>query len=124
MSVSSLPNIIGATVTEERIEPSALVLSAAGELDVATAATLREPVNAALNAGIRRLVIDLSEVSFMDSVAVAVLVHANRELEGDGRLIIVIAPGSYTRLIFEAAGLDSCMHLVPTRELALALVTG
>jgi anti-anti-sigma factor len=122
--MNSLPNIVGATVTEERIEPSALLLAAAGELDIATAEKLREPLTTALDAGIRRLVIDLSEVSFMDSVALAALVQASRRLDPDGRMAIVIAPGSYTRLIFEAAGLDGCLDLVATREQAVAHVTG
>jgi anti-anti-sigma factor len=123
MVMNPLPNIVGATVTEELIAPSGLVLSAAGELDIATAPELRERVTAALDAGVRRLVIDLREVSFMDSVAIAVLVHASRLLEPDGRMAIVIAPGSYTRLIFEAAGLDGCLDLVATREHGVAFVT-
>jgi anti-sigma B factor antagonist len=120
--MNPLPNTVGATVTEERIGPSGLVLSAAGELDVATAPALRERVTAALDAGVRRLVIDLRDVSFMDSVALAVLVHASRRLEPDGRMAVVIAPGSYTRLIFEAAGLDGCLDLLATREQGIALV--
>ena len=120
--MNPLPNIVGATVTEERIAPSSLVLSAAGELDIASAPELRERVTAALDAGIRRLVIDLLDVSFMDSVALAVLVQASRRLDPDGRMAIVIAPGSYTRLIFEAAGLDGCLDLVATREQGIAFV--
>ena len=124
MVMNSLPHIVGTTVSEERIDPSGVVLSATGELDIATAPALRERVTAALDAGVRRLVIDLREVSFVDSVAVAVLVHASRRLDPDGRMAIVIAPGSYTRLIFEAAGLDGCLHLVATREQGIAVVTG
>jgi anti-anti-sigma factor len=122
--MNSLLKTIGVTVAEERIGPDGLLISVGGELDIATVARLREPVTAALDAGIRRVVIDLREVSFMDSVALAVLVHANRRLEPDGRMAIIIAPGSYTRLIFEAAGLDRCLELVETRELALARISG
>jgi anti-sigma B factor antagonist len=124
MVMNPLPNIIGATVSEERFDPSGVVLSATGELDVVTAPALRERLNAALDAGVRRLVIDLREVSFMDSVSLAILVHASRRLDPDGRMAIVIAPGSYTRLIFDAAGLDGCLQLVATREQGIAAVTG
>ena len=122
--MNPLPNIIGATVSEERIDPSGVVLSATGELDVVTAPALRERLNAAVDAGVRRLVIDLRDVSFMDSVSLAILVHASRRLDPDGRMAIVVAPGSYTRLIFDAAGLDGCLQLVATREQGVALVTG
>jgi anti-sigma B factor antagonist len=122
--MNPLPNIVGATVTQEHIAPSSVVLSAAGELDIASAPELRERVTAALDAGVRRLVIDLREVSFMDSVAIAVLVHASRRLDPDGRMAIVIAPGSYPRLLFEAAGLDGCLDLVATREQGVAFVAG
>jgi anti-sigma B factor antagonist len=121
--MKDLPHTVGSAVTEERIAPSGLLLSATGELDIATAPALRERLTAALDAGVRRLVIDLREVSFMDSVAIAVLVHASSQLGPDGRMAIVIAPGSYTRLIFEAAGLDGCLDLVATREQGVAFVS-
>ena len=66
----------GVWVTEETFDSDGLVLAVSGELDIATAPALRDRLTAAIDAGKLRLVIDLSAVSFLDSVALATIVHA------------------------------------------------
>jgi anti-anti-sigma factor len=109
-------------VTEEPLEPSGVVLTVGGELDIATAPELRARLTAALEAGRKRLVIDLRPVSFLDSVALATLLQARRLLGDAGRMAVVVAADSYVRLIFEVAGLPACIDLVETREEAVARV--
>jgi anti-anti-sigma factor len=109
-------------VTEEPLDPAGVVLTAAGELDIATAPDLRTRLSAALDAGVRRLVIDLRPLSFLDSVALATLLQARRRLGDDGRLAVVVAPDSYVRLIFEVAGMPQCVDVVETREEAIEVV--
>jgi len=110
-------------LTEERIEPTGLVLSVHGELDVATVPKLRCHLGAALARGDRRIVIDLRPLEFLDSVAVAALLHTARELGDDGRLAVVVAPESYIRMVFEIAGLPQCLDVVETRAEAVARVS-
>ena len=111
-------------VTEELLEPSVLVLTVFGELDIATAPELRTRLTAALEQGATRLVIDLRELSFLDSVAVATLLQARARLGDEGRMGVVVDPDSYIRLILEVAGMPRCLDIVETREQAVALVTG
>ena len=108
-------------VAEERLEPAGVVLTVSGELDMATAPELRARLANAIEAGARRLVIDLCPVSFMDSVAMAAIIHARTQLR-DGRMAIVLPSDSYTRLVFEIAGLPRCLDLFETREEAIAHV--
>jgi anti-sigma B factor antagonist len=109
-------------LTEESLEPSGVVLTVEGELDIATAPELRTRLSAAVEAGVSRLVIDLRHLSFLDSVALATLLHARRRLGEDGRLAVVVAADSYVRLIFEIAGMPQCIDIFETREQAVTHV--
>jgi anti-sigma B factor antagonist len=109
-------------LTEERLEPSGVVLTVEGELDICTAGELRTRLTAAVEAGMSRLVVDLRPVSFLDSVALATLLQARRRLGEDGRLAVVVAAGSYVRLILEIAGMPQCLDVFETREHAVAHV--
>ena len=111
-------------VAEETFEPSGLVLTVTGELDIATASVLRDRLDTAIKAGKHRLVIDLSPVDFLDSVALATIVHARKELPEHGKLALAVEPGSYVMLIFESSGLNKMLDLVETKEQAIAHVSG
>jgi anti-sigma B factor antagonist len=95
------------------------VISVEGELDLATAPRLKWVLVDQLEAGHGRLVIDLSDVTFMDSTALGVLVGIKRRLGPDERLAIVCA-GSELLTIFEFAGMDGVFAVFPTLEEALA----
>ena len=109
-------------LTEESLEPSAVVLTVGGELDIATAPELRTRLNAAVDAGLSRLVIDLRPLSFLDSVAMATLLQARRRLGESGRMAVVVAADSYVRLIFAVAGMPRCIDVFDTREQAVTHV--
>ena len=104
---------------EERLASGAIVLTAAGELDLATAPALRRGLDTAVDGGAKDIVLDLTAVSFIDSVAMAAIIHARTRLGDTGRLAVVIPRESYTRLVLEIAGLPRCLHLFETREQAL-----
>jgi anti-sigma B factor antagonist len=106
-------------VTEESLDPSGVVLTIEGELDIATAPELRTRLNAAIDAGLSRLVVDLRPLSFLDSVAMATLLQARRRLGESGRMAVVAAADSYVRLIFEVAGMPQCIDVFETREQAV-----
>ena len=119
---SKSPTPSALCLTEESLEPSAVVLTVEGELDIATAPELRTRLNAAVDAGLSRLVIDLRPVSFLDSVAMATLLHARKRLGESGRMAVVVAADSYVRLIFEVAGMPQCLDVFETREQAVSHV--
>jgi anti-sigma B factor antagonist len=128
--MSKSDQVVGATVEETggfmvsatTFEPSGVLLTVSGELDIATAPLLRERLSAAIGGGVRRLVLDLCPVSFMDSVAVAAILHARRDLGEGGRMAVATAPESYPRLVFEIAGLPACLDLFETPGAAIAHV--
>jgi anti-sigma B factor antagonist len=112
----------GFMVSATTFDPDGALLTVSGELDIATAPLLRERLSAAIGGGVRRLVLDLCPVSFMDSVAVAAILHARRDLGEGGRMAVACAAESYPRLVFEIAGLPACLDLFETPAAAIAHV--
>ena len=113
----------GIHLTEETFDPSGLVLTLSGELDIATAPALRKRLDAAIDAGKHRLVIDLSALSYLDSIALATIVHAKQRLPEDGKMALAVEPSSYVMLVFEGSGLPKLLDLVETRAQAIEHVS-
>lgn len=93
--------------------PGALIV-ARGELDVEVVPELRARLAEALDAGHTRIVIDLAEVSFIDSLSLSAIVGARRKLAEPGRLAVV-AVHDYVRLILQATGLEQVLDVFGTR---------
>jgi anti-sigma B factor antagonist len=65
------------------------VVAVRGEIDVATSPALREELYAIIDGGARELVVDLSELGFIDSSGLGVLVAALKHMrEQDGQLVL------------------------------------
>jgi anti-sigma B factor antagonist len=114
----------GIQVTEASLDDSGLVLAVSGELDIAAAPHLRDRLAAAIADGKHRVVIDLSEISFIDSVALATMVHAKQRLPEGGRMVLVVERSSYVMLVFESTGLATVLDLVETLAQAIEVVSG
>jgi anti-sigma B factor antagonist len=110
------------SLSEDQDAAGAHVIAVAGEVDIFTAPELKRAIAAAIDAGARRLVVDLTETRFLDSTALGVLIGAVKRLRPlDGRLVIVNTEPS-TAKTFEITGLDQIFTIVPAREQALASV--
>lgn len=107
-------------VATEPLGDRGAIVTVRGELDMLTVPRMREELTAVIEGGIRRVVLDLTEVSFIDSVSLAAIVTTRRRLGDGGRVAVVIEEGSYAMLIFEIGGLDSIVELFHTRESAVA----
>jgi anti-anti-sigma factor len=95
-------------------------IALAGEIDIAVA----PQVSAALDEGARTtdgaFVVDLSDLEFLDSSGVTVLVRARAVLGREDRELVVICPPGPVRRIFEVAGIVDLLALFDSREQARA----
>lgn len=109
----------GSAVEPFRVEVTTLALGQAvitvrGELDLFTTPRLHEALAGALDLGARRLVVDLTKVSFIDSIALGVLIAVGKKLRAaEGSLGLVCKDG-YVRRILEITGLD-CVFVIHAR---------
>jgi anti-sigma B factor antagonist len=83
----------------------ACVVKLGGELDLYNAPQVREALTEACTDVPGRVVVDLSEVEFIDSTALGVLIEARTKLE-NRRAFLLAAPGLETRRALEISGLD------------------
>ena len=98
------------------------VVALRGELDLFTAPRFQEALLESFEHGARRVVVDLAEVTFVDSTALGVLIGAAKRLQrAQGSLGIVCPPGSIRRLL-ELTSLDSVIDIYATRKDALNTV--
>lgn len=96
----------------------AVVLNVAGEIDLATAPQLGESINAAMEQRPETLVVDLSEVDFLASAGMAVLIGCHQQAQGNLRFRIV-ATGSATFRPMELTGMTEEISIYHTRDEAL-----
>ena len=69
---------------------AAVVVEVAGEVDLASAADVADVVRAAFESRPGRVVIDLTEVRFLASAGLSVLVHAERTARESNQLLHVV----------------------------------
>jgi anti-sigma B factor antagonist len=107
-------------LTQEQIDHERHVIAVAGEIDLFTAPELKAALGDALEAGRTRIVVDLSDTTFLDSTALGVLIGAVKRLRSrDGRLTIVNVDQNIAKT-FEITGLDQIFTIRPTRDEAVA----
>ena len=90
---------------------SARVVRASGEVDVVTAPLLRDRLNGAVNEGSGDVVVDLAEVTFMDSTGVAVLIGARNGLRGTDRKLLLRNPTAPVRRVLEMLALAEVLPI-------------
>ena len=96
------------------------VLSVHGEIDLGTAPALREALLPVLEHQTGPVVVDLSEVTFMDSTGVHVLVDTLRRLEPQNRrLAIVCREGGQVHRVLALVGLLDTLTVYRSRESAV-----
>ena len=96
----------------------ATVVHLAGELDLHNAQPVRAALLEAVAAAPARLVVDLGEVTFLDSTVLGVLIETHRAL-ATGSAFLLAAPGLETRRALEISGLDRHFVVHPTLDAAL-----
>jgi len=94
-----------AAVTGVEKRDGATIVSVAGELDLYNAEELRAALIEACAAEPSVLVVDLAEVTFIDSTALGVLIEARSRLADRGGFRLA-SPGLETRRALEVSGLD------------------
>ena len=95
-------------------QPGVAVLDVGGEIDVATSPELHELLTALIGSRPELLIVNLTDVSFIDSTGLGVLVGAVRDVRaGGGDLRLVVTQPHIIKLL-ELTGLDEVFSVLPT----------
>ena len=111
-------------LSEESIDDERHIVAVRGEIDLFTAPDLKATLVAAIDGGKTRVVVDLSDTTFLDSTALGVLIGAIKRLRArDGALTIVNVDQNIAKT-FEITGLDQIFTISATRDEAIAALDG
>jgi anti-sigma B factor antagonist len=115
-----IPGVFSVKVEDLQLEKhgKTVVLAVVGEVDLVTAPVLEESISTAFAREPDMVVVDLSEVSFLASVGMSILIGCN-ERAGDTEFRLV-ASGAATFRPLELTGVADTISIYPTRDQALA----
>jgi anti-anti-sigma factor len=102
-----------------RRESGAVIVALAGELDLYNANDVREALVGITAEQPARLVVDLAEVTFIDSTALGVLIETRSRMT-NRRAFLLAAPGMETKRALEISGLDKHFSIHDTVDQAIA----
>jgi len=95
------------------------VVTLAGELDVATAPDLMEPLREVIEENPQRLVIDLDEVTFLDSTGLGVLVSAYQRMSTRAGGLVFVCHSRNSLKVMQITGLSRVFTFAPSVEEAV-----
>ena len=99
------------------------LLTVEGELDIATAPRMLGVLNEAIAEMSAPLVVDLSDVVFMDSTGLALLMNARARVVRQGQGFAIICPNGPIARVFEIADMVGSLRVCPDRATARAAAT-
>jgi anti-sigma B factor antagonist len=90
------------TSTETRNGVARIALS--GKLDVANVPVLKEPLTRFEDDGVSAIMLDLRDLTFIDSAGLHAFLQARGRARANGHRLIFIRAGANTRRVFELTG--------------------
>jgi anti-sigma B factor antagonist len=91
-------------------------ITAAGEVDIQTSPILEERLTSVLDQGVSSVVVDLGQVTFLDSTGLSVLIAAMKRCQTAGGSLRVVSPQPNVRRVFAITGLAEAFQLAPDDE--------
>jgi anti-sigma B factor antagonist len=98
------PEPVGFWVTRGA-DPEGVVLALHGDLDVAAAPQLEKLLDNLRSEGHGYVMLDLRELSFVDSAGVSVLIKAKKEAARDGSQFVLSRPTAQVHRVFALVGM-------------------
>ncbi len=103
----------------------ARILFVRGDIGIEVADAFRQSVGEAVGDGHVAVVLDLSDVTFMDSTGLSVVLTALREAWARGQAFLVAGPLSQTvASLFSITMVDRFLTVHPSRDAALVALRG
>ena len=98
------------------------VLPLKGEIDLHVSPAITERLTAMIKERPQRIVIDLSDATYIDSAGLAVLMIAMREVEAYGGKFFLTGLNETVRSVLESSRLGQTFRICPDVDAALAAI--
>jgi anti-sigma B factor antagonist len=97
----------------QRSESDHATLVVEGELDVFTSPHLREELVQLEQTEERRIRLDLSQVNYLDSTGLSVIVGSHKRLTADSRELWIVGASPQVKRVFDLLGMNGWLKEVP-----------
>jgi anti-sigma B factor antagonist len=101
-----------------------IIMKVGGRLDGDSTETLEKEVLDVLNAGSERLLMDFSDLEYINSSGLRILVMAFQRLKQNGGVLGVCSLKDYILEVFDISGYNRLFSLYPTRDDAVSDMRG
>jgi anti-sigma B factor antagonist len=98
-------------ITYKSVTPSISVVSLNGALNARSAEEAKQTFRNLVEQGVKKVIVDLQEVPFIDSSGLAALVSGLKTLGGEASNLKLAAPQSQARLLFELTMFDRVFEI-------------
>src|SRR4051794_8126535 len=95
------------------------VIEVEGQVDLYSAPEFKERTTRVIASGVKRVVIDLSGVGFMDSSGLGVLVGALKRLRASRAELLLVVTNYDVERVLQAAGLEGTFSIYRSRDEAV-----
>ncbi|MBW4652992.1 MAG: STAS domain-containing protein [Kaiparowitsia implicata GSE-PSE-MK54-09C] len=92
------------------------VVQPTGVLDGTQLEQFHHQISEAINAGASTVLVDLAQISFMDSSGLGALVSAFKTMRARGGELCVCSLNEQVRILFELTSMDRVMQIFENRE--------
>ncbi len=108
------------TIDLDSIEgTSIVVMRCHGDIDAHTCAGLDNSMKGVLGGGVSRVIVDLTDVPYIASRGLGVLIAARKQIEDVDGALVLLKPNESVTGAIEVLGFDSVFDIASTEESAI-----
>jgi anti-sigma B factor antagonist len=109
-------------LTTSRLDGGIVCFTVTGELDLATAPELKKRLEEVIVEGSRRILLDLTDATFLDSTTLGVLMGTVKRLDQVAGALVIVCDNPNILTIFEITEFDAVLNIFDSMGPALALL--
>ncbi|HEV2712738.1 MAG TPA: STAS domain-containing protein [Gaiellaceae bacterium] len=104
-------SVLEFSVRTAEVGDNAFIITVTGEADLHTAPEIDRALHGVLGLGGTATAVDLADVSFVDSTALAILLRHQRRFRGRGGDLVIVTADRRVLRTFEITGLDRVFRI-------------
>jgi anti-sigma B factor antagonist len=98
------------------MNPTIKVIAPQGILDSTKATDFRSQIDRSLNEGAKIILVDFSDVTFMDSSGLGALVLALKTIRGAGLKMFICSINEQVKMLFELTSMDRVFEILTDQQ--------
>lgn len=103
----------------ESMQNDCNVFKLTGNLTSSTSSELEKKIFDAIDHGTRNIILDFKDLEYISSAGLRVVVKTTKNLKQSEGALVLCSMQDYVREVFEIAGFDSFLTIVPTLDNAM-----